>query len=33
MNKQVQLKDLKGREKFEMFGKDRRMILKVVLEK
>lgn len=33
MNKQVGLKDLKRREKFGMFGKDGRLILKVVLEK
>jgi len=33
MNKQVELKDLKGREKFGMFGKVGRMILKAVLEK
>jgi hypothetical protein len=33
VNKQVYLKDIKGREKFGMFGKDGRMILKVILEK
>jgi hypothetical protein len=33
MNKQVYLKGNKEREKFGIFGKDGRMILKVILEK